>query len=181
MQINLLLAWAWKWTEAVKILPKMILVNWLFFNPLACITTQNPWWRNPSFDCRSMWMCLLSSRAVSCCTQAGLDLHISWFATSLLWAASRPHGNQQKDFTGRKQMTKLVQHSPLSKIALHLSGYCFLFPLLHILIHHLAKHDIRQKGKYSLLVAKCILDFSWQFLYSGKQFNQKLLQFEPRG
>lgn len=72
-------------------------------------------------------------------------------------------------------MTELVGHIPLSKIPLQLSEHRVLFPLFHILIHDLAQHDIYQMGKSSLVVAKYILDFSWQFLYSEKQFNPKLL------
>lgn len=65
-------------------------------------------------------------------------------------------------------MTELVGHSLLSKVPLHLSEYSLLFPLLHILIHVLAQKDIHQMERKSSLVAaaKCILDFSWQFLCS---------------
>lgn len=65
-------------------------------------------------------------------------------------------------------MTELVGHSLLSKVLLHLNECILLFPFLHILLHVLAKQDIHQMERKSSLVAvaKCVLDFSWPFLYS---------------
>lgn len=136
----------------------VILLNWLLFNPLAHTAVEDPWLKIPSFDWRSVWTYLLNDRFVTCWTQVALDFHTSWFATSLFWTGSRAHGNHQKGFTGRRQMTELVGHSLLSKVRLHLSEYSLLFPLLHILMHVLAQQDFHQMEIKSLFVAvaKCI-------------------------
>lgn len=144
----------------------MILVNWLIFNPLACVKVQNSWWKKKKVTVLTNGWC-----EYSCCiAQLAAVCKRFWIFT----LPCLPHHCPGRDpnlmeisrkislVRGRwlrKGTFPIVQNSSSSL-------YHLLF-LFHFLINNLAQHEAHEMGKISHVVVKCTVHFRWQFLESA--------------